>query len=71
MCKMCATRRSSDLSLYHRCTDAIKEMQSEMTALQIAPIVCGVVTKIEVDQKLSLANDDDSVESDKECDYTK
>ena len=34
--------------MYHRCTDAIKEMQSEMTALQIAPIVCGVVTKIEV-----------------------
>ena len=42
-----------------------------MTALQIALIVWRVVTKIEVDQKLSLVNDDDSVESENECDYAK
>ena len=42
-----------------------------MTALQIALIVWRVVTKIEVDQKLSVVNDDDSVENDNECDYAK
>ena len=57
--------------LYHRCTDAIKEMQPEMTAFQIALIVWTVVTKIEVDQKLSVVNDDVSVESENECDYAK
>ena len=30
-----------------------------------------VVTKIEVDQQLSVVNDDDSVESDNYCDYAK
>ena len=30
-----------------------------------------VVTKIEVDQKLSVVNDDDGVEIDNSCDYTK
>ena len=44
-------------------------MQSEMTALKIALIVWRVVTKIEVDQKLSAVNDDDSAESENECDY--
>ena len=38
-------------------------MQSEMTALQIALIVWRVVTKIEVDQQLSVVSDDGSVES--------
>ena len=56
---------------YHRCTDAIKEMQSEMTALQIALIVWREVNKIDVDKQLSVVNDDDSVESDNECDYAK
>ena len=42
-----------------------------MTALQIALIVWRFVTKIEVDQKLSVVNDDDSVESENECDYAK
>ena len=42
-----------------------------MTVLQIALIVWRVVTKIEVDQQLSVVNDDDSVESDNECDYAK
>ena len=46
-------------------------MQSEMTALQIALIVWRVVTNIEVDQKLSVANDDDSVDIENECDYSK
>ena len=57
--------------LYHRCTDTIKEMQSEITALQIALIVWRVITKIEVDKQLSVLNDDESVESDNACDYTK
>ena len=42
-----------------------------MTALQIALIVWIVVTKIEVDQQLSVLNDDDIVKSDNECDYYK
>ena len=42
-----------------------------MTALQIALIVWRVVTKIEVDQQLSVLNDDDIVESDNECDSFK
>ena len=42
-----------------------------MTALQIALIVWRVVTNIEVDQKLSGANDDESDESENECDYAK
>ena len=42
-----------------------------MTELQIALIVWRVVTKIEVDHQLSVMNDDDSVESDNECDYPK
>ena len=42
-----------------------------MTALQIARIVWRVVTKIEVDQQLSVVNDDVSVESENECDYAK
>ena len=42
-----------------------------MTALQIALIVWRVVTKIEVDQQLSVVNDDDSVESENECYYAK
>ena len=42
-----------------------------MTALKIALIVWRVVTKIEVDHKLSVVNDDASVESDNECDYDK
>ena len=46
-------------------------MQSEMTAFQIALIVWRVVTKIEVDQQLSVVNDNGSVESDNECDYAK
>ena len=46
-------------------------MQSEITALQIALIVWRVVTKIEVDQKLSVVNDDDSIESENECDCAK
>ena len=57
--------------IYHHFTDAIKEMQSEMTELQIALIVWRVVTKIKVDQQLSVVNDDDSVESENECDYPK
>ena len=57
--------------IYHHCTEAKKEMQSEMTELQIALIVLRVVTKIEVDQQLSMVNDDDSVESENECDYAK
>ena len=44
--------------LYHRCTDAIKEMQSKITALQIALIVWRVVIKIEADQQLIVVNDD-------------
>ena len=47
--------------LYHRCTDAIKEIQSEMTALQIELILWRVVTKIEVYQQFSVVNNDDSV----------
>ena len=46
-------------------------MQSEITALQIALIVWRVVTKIGVDKQLSVVNDDDSAESDNECDYSK
>ena len=42
-----------------------------MTTLQIVLIVWRVVTKIEVDQKLSVANDDDSIESENQCDYAK
>ena len=42
-----------------------------MTTLQIVLIVWRVVTKIEFDQKLSVANDDDSIESENECDYAK
>ena len=42
-----------------------------MTALQIALIVWRVVTNIEVDQQLSVVNDDDSVDSENECDYAK
>ena len=42
-----------------------------MNAIQIALIVWILVTKIEVDQQLSVVNDDDSVESENECDYAK
>ena len=42
-----------------------------MTALQIALIVRRVVAKIGVDRQLSAVNDDDSVESENECDYDK
>ena len=42
-----------------------------MTALQIALIVWRVVTKIEVDQQLSVVSDDGSVESENQCDYAK
>ena len=42
-----------------------------MTELQIALILWRVVTKIEVDKKLIVVNDDDSVESENECDYDK
>ena len=42
-----------------------------MTALQIVLIAWRVFTKIEVDQKLSVVNDDDIVESENECDYAK
>ena len=42
-----------------------------MTALQIALIVWRVVTNIEVDQQLSVVNDDGSVESENVCDYDK
>ena len=42
-----------------------------MTALQISLIVWRVVTKIEINQKLSVVNDDASVESENECDYEK
>ena len=46
-------------------------MQQEITALQISLIVWRVVTNIEVDQQLSVVNDDDSVESQNECYYAK
>ena len=46
-------------------------MQSEITALQIALIVWRVVIKIEVDQQLSVVNDDDIVEKKNECDNVK
>ena len=65
------SHNENSYQLYHCCTDIIKEIQSEITALQIALIVWRVVTKIEVDQQLSVVNDDDSVESDNECDYAK
>ena len=42
-----------------------------MTTLQIVLIVWRVVTKIEIDKQLSVANDDDSIESENECDYAK
>ena len=42
-----------------------------MNALQIALIVWRMVTNSEVDQKLSVVNDDDSLESYNECDYAK
>ena len=42
-----------------------------MTEFQISLIVCRVVANIEVDHKLSVVNDDDSVENDNECDYDK
>ena len=42
-----------------------------MTALQIALIVWIVATKIEVDQELSVVNDDDSFESENECNCAK
>ena len=42
-----------------------------MTVLQIALIVWRVDAKIEVDHKLSVVNDDESVESENECDYAK
>ena len=42
-----------------------------MTALQISLIVWRVVTKIEVNQQLIVLNDDDSVESENQCDYAK
>ena len=42
-----------------------------MTALQIALIVWRVFTNIEVDKQLSIVNDDDSVESENDCDHSK
>ena len=44
-------------------------MQSETTAIEIEFIVWRVVTNIEVYHKLSAVNNDDSVDTENECDY--